>query len=343
MMEVLFMKKFCVFITIFAMLIFILGICSASAAEKPSYVLSYSSKAANSVQDKALDVFAERLAELSGGRITGKKYIGGSVGGEEELIEAVAMGDMGATYAADIYIGNTGGGGLGWLALPGLVTSYEEAERDTYAKDGWISKLIDEYSEKKVGVKRLASGDNCFRVLATAKEIKVPADLVGLKIRCGNAWENLQLYERAGAISVVIASSETLSALEQGTVDGVENGILNLVSSGVQNAVSYVLPANQIYSSCSIIVNLKWYNSLSAEDQEIVSEAAKSAAEYEIENTRTAIQELINTQVTSGQWTMLDMTPELKEKFRQVSESMWADARKMYGSEVIDTILAHKK
>jgi TRAP-type C4-dicarboxylate transport system substrate-binding protein len=119
------MKKV-VFITVLAMLMFVLAVSSASSAEKSSYVLSYSSKAANSVQDKAMDVFAERLAELSGGRITGKKYIGGSVGGEEELIEAVAMGDMGATYGADVYIGNIGGGGLGWLALPGLVTSYEE-------------------------------------------------------------------------------------------------------------------------------------------------------------------------------------------------------------------------
>jgi TRAP-type C4-dicarboxylate transport system substrate-binding protein len=192
-------------------------------------------------------------------------------------------------------------------------------------------------------VKRLASGDNCFRVLGTVKEIKTPADLVGLKVRCGNSWENLQLFERAGAISVVIASSETLSALEQGTVDGVENGILNLSSSGIHNAVSYVLQVNQMYSSCSIVVNLKWYNSLSAEDQKILFEAAKNAAEYEIKNTRASIQELINTQVASGQWTMLDMTPELTEKFQQAAESMWVDARNKYGSEIIDTILAHKK
>ena len=86
--------------------------------------VTYSTKSAGSVQDKAMDLFAQKLEELSGGRIVGKKYIAGTIGGEEEMAEAVALGDLGATYAADAMIGNCANGCLGFLSLPGLVTSY---------------------------------------------------------------------------------------------------------------------------------------------------------------------------------------------------------------------------
>ena len=184
--------------------------------------VTYSTKSAGSVQDQAMDLFAQKLEELSDGRIVGKKYIAGTVGGEEEMAEAVALGDLGATFAADQLIGNCANGALGFLAMPGLVTSYEEAEEAIYSEDGWLSKIISNIMEEKIGLKRLAAGDNDFRVLGVNKELKTAEDAKGVKVRCGNAWANLQFYERAGFMPVVIASSETMSALEQGTVDGAE-------------------------------------------------------------------------------------------------------------------------
>ncbi len=303
--------------------------------------VTYSTKSAGSVQDKAMDLFAQKLEELSGGRIVGKKYIAGTIGGEEEMAEAVALGDLGATYAADAMIGNCANGCLGFLSLPGLVTSYEEAETALYSEDGWLSQIISNIMEEKIGVKRLAAGDNDFRVLGVNKEIKTAADIQGVKVRCGNAWANLEFYGRSGFMPVVIASSETMSALEQGTVDGAENGLINLRDGGYATALKYILPVNYMYSPASIIVNLDWYNSLSAEDQAIVSEAAKEAARFEIDENIKAGEALLQEMVDNGTWNVLEMNDELVAVFDAAVDSMWKDAPEKYGADTIELLLAN--
>ena len=303
--------------------------------------VTYSTKSAGSVQDQAMDLFAQKLEELSDGRIVGKKYIAGTVGGEEEMAEAVALGDLGATFAADQLIGNCANGALGFLAMPGLVTSYEEAEEAIYSEDGWLSKIISNIMEKKIGLKRLAAGDKDFRVLGVNKELKTAEDAKGVKVRCGNAWANLQFYERAGFMPVVIASSETMSALEQGTVDGAENGLVNLRDGGYANALKYILPVNYMYSSASIIVNLDWFNSLSAEDQAIVKEAAEIAARFEIDTNIQASKDLMAEMTGNGTWTELEMTDSLIAAFDTASASMWDEAPEKYGADIIETLLAN--
>ena len=332
------MKKLTLLVTLLLTLCMMVSVASAAKTIE----ITYSTKSAGSVQDQAMDLFAQKLEELSGGRIVGKKYIAGTIGGEEEMAEAVALGDLGATFVADVLIGNCANGCLGWLSMPGLVTSYEEAETSVFSKDGWLSKIIDETMADKIGLKRLAGGDNNFRVLGTNKEIKTAADLKGVKIRCGNSWENLQLYERAGAMPVVIAYSETMSAREQGTVDGAENGLINLRDGGYATALKYVLEVNYLYSPASIIVNLDWFESLSAEDQAIVTEAAEIAARFEIDANIAAKDALIAEMSGNGTWTMLEMNDELKAAFDAAADSMWADAPEKYGAEIIEKLLANK-
>ena len=323
----------------FAVVLVICMMLSASAFAVTE--VTYSTKSAGSVQDQAMDLFAQKLEELSGGRIVGKKYIAGTIGSEEEMAEAVAMGDLGATFAADTMIGNCANGVLGFLALPGLVKSYDDAEAAIYSEDGWLSQIISQIMEEKIGLKSLAGGDNDFRVLGVNKEIKTKADIQGVKVRCGNAWANLEFYGRAGFMPVVVASSETMSALEQGTVDGAENGLVNLRDGGYATALKYILPVNYMYSPASIIVNLDWFDSLSAEDQAIVTEAAKIAARFEIDANIKASEDLMEEMTGNGTWTKLEMNDELVSAFDAAVESMWKDAPEKYGADVIDLLLAN--
>ena len=323
----------------FAVVLVICMMLSASAFAVTE--VTYSTKSAGSVQDKAMDLFAEKLEEFSGGRIVGKKYIAGTIGSEEEMAEAVAMGDLGATFAADSMIGNCANGVLGFLAMPGLVTSYDEVEEYIFNDDGWLSQIISQIMEERIGVKRLAAGDNDFRVLGVNKEIKTAEDAKGVKVRCGNAWSNLEFYERSGFMPVVIAGSETMSALEQGTVDGAENGLINLRDGGYATALKYILPVNYMYSPASIIVNLDWFDSLSAEDQAIVTEAAKIAARYEIDENIKASDDLMAEMTGNGTWIELEMTDSLVAAFDAATESMWKDAPEKYGADIVETLLAN--
>ena len=72
------------------------------------------------------------------------------------------------------------------------------------------------------------------KMISVCGNVKRPinsmADLNGLKIRVPETKACQDFYTAIGAIPAAIATSETLAALEQGTVDGVDNSIYNMKS-----------------------------------------------------------------------------------------------------------------
>ena len=61
-----------------------------------------------SFQQTCCEVFAEKVAELSGGKLVCEVLAGNSVGGERELCESLQLGTMEMCYTSDIGINSSG-------------------------------------------------------------------------------------------------------------------------------------------------------------------------------------------------------------------------------------------
>lgn len=312
----------------------------AALAASPAYAAnqySYCVHDASGYNDEAMDMFAQLLNERSEGRFVATSYTPGTMGNESELIDSVLMGDMTFSTPADTLTFQAVGL-YDWGSLPGLVTSLEEAEKYLLSQDGHMSKIMNEQFYEN-GIVRLAGLDNGFRVIASKKPVETLKDIQGLKTRVANVPLMMGLYSGAGIQSTIVDSSETMTALQQGTVDAVENSFFNLATRGFIDMCPYVLAINFIYSSRSIVCNADWFDSLSAEDQELVRQCAQEAADWANEQTLAEYQQYVD----DPRWTVYELNDEQYAVFQASAEKLLEGARNDCDPAILDALFSGKE
>ena len=287
--------------------------------------------------DDAMDMFAQLLEERSEGRLVGQGFTPGTMGSEAELVDSVLMGDMIFSTPADALIFQACGL-YDWGSLPGLVTSLEEAQKYLLSPDGHMSQMMNE-EFYEYGIVRLAGLDNGFRVIASKKPVETLKDIQGLKTRVANVPLMMGLYSGAGVQSTIVDSSETMTALQQGTVDAVENSFFNLATRGFIDMCPYLLAINFIYSSRSIICNADWFDALSAEDQELVRQCAQEVADWANEQVAAEYQQYVE----DPRWTVYELDDEQYAAFQASAEKLWESARDDCDPAILDALMAGKE
>ncbi|MCY9665166.1 TRAP transporter substrate-binding protein [Paenibacillus alginolyticus] len=149
--------------------------------------------------------------------------------------------------------------------------------------DGPIGKEMTEELESKHGVHPLAWSANGFRMFSSNKTINSMADFKGLRLRMPNIPNYLKLGQLLGANVTPMPISEVFTALEQKVVDGQDNPVATLRASGWHEVQSDVLESNHMFSPNIYIINSKLWKQLSPEQQKVIEEASKAAADLEWE------------------------------------------------------------
>ena len=181
---------------------------------------------------------------------------------------------------------------LNLFAMPFLVAEqpdrYAAMDAITGGKSGAMIKTAVELK----GVKILAYGENGFRELTNSKrEIHTPQDFEGLKVRVVGSKLFLDTYKAMGANSIAMNWSDTMTALQQGVVDGQENPINTFYPVKVYEYNKYMLDWHCVIDPTLFAVNPGVWKSFSKDDQKIVEEAAKEAAKYQIALARIGLDD----------------------------------------------------
>jgi tripartite ATP-independent transporter DctP family solute receptor len=154
------------------------------------------------------------------------------------------------------------------FALPYL---FEDQAMAWSVVDGPFLKEMAEDMRKKTGIRMLALGDNGIRNFTNNKRpITSPDDMKGLKIRVmtGPIWS--KLVEPLGASPSPVPWPELPAALQQGVVDGQENGVTNILAASLYQNQKYITLDGHVYSWHAYLMNDRFFNSLTAEEQKIV-------------------------------------------------------------------------
>ena len=228
----------------------------------------------------AAQAFADKVAELSGGQITATVYPNSQLGSEREAAEGVKMGSIEMTVvtsdgALPSFVPETQ-----VLSIPYMFSSKEEAY---YALDNYLQDELAPKFEAQ-GMKHMAFCELGFRHFTNnAKEVTCAADMKGLSIRVQEAPIWFALADSLGFIATPIAFNELYTALQQGTVDGQENPIASISSSAFDEVQKYMCMDGHTYAAGSFLMNLNFYNGLTAEQQGWVDEAVAYARDYQRE------------------------------------------------------------
>lgn len=222
----------------------------------------------------AMDKFSELVDERSEGRLTLKMFHSGVLGSQPDAIEQLRLGG--------IAIGNFNLGPIGPIAPAANVVSlpfiFKDVAHMHRALDGEAGEQISAGMAEK-GIIALAWYDAGARSFYnTQKPVNTPADIEGMKIRVMNNDLYSGMISAMGGNPSPMAFAEVFQSLKTGVVDGAENNWPSYESTGhFEVAGFYSLSEHLIIPEC-LCINADAFNELSAEDQTLVTEAARESA-----------------------------------------------------------------
>jgi tripartite ATP-independent transporter DctP family solute receptor len=224
--------------------------------------------------------FSELMKEATKGAIVVDCYGSSQLGNERDLIEGVSMGTIDFTCVSGALTNFS----KAFLVfdLPFLVVNTPEGKRKAYAIfDGTIGReVLDSLAPK--GIRGLSYWENGFRnVINSKKDVKVPADLKGLKIRTMENELHLAYYNALGANPISMASSEAFMALSQGVIDGMDNNVTALYSQKTYESAKHLTLTSHVYTPQTVMMNLNLYNSLSTENRKILDRIVDEVRDWE--------------------------------------------------------------
>ncbi|MCG3174889.1 MAG: hypothetical protein GMKNLPBB_03189 [Myxococcota bacterium] len=238
----------------------------------------------------------KRVEIQSKGRATIKAFLGGALGGENQMVEECKRGQLHAF-----------GGSLGALAteipelnlfeLPYLFKSLEEADYllDHVLKED-ISALL-----KKRGYVFAEWSENGWRVFATKSKgfIKKPEDVKGLRMRAQENDIHKRFYKELGAAMIPIPTTHVQGALKESTIDGFDQTLIFMFAASWHTEITHVSLSNHIYQPGIIVYSRKWFETLPQDMQDILlsgGEGDTAAARRIIRNSNTVVENGLTNQ-----------------------------------------------
>jgi len=134
---------------------------------------------------------------------------------------------------------------------------------------------------KSKGIKGLGYWHNGMKELSSDKpELKLPADVKGLKFRIQQSDVLEAQFRALGANPQKMAFSEVYQALQTGVVDGQENTWSNIYSQKFFEVQKTIAVTNHGVIDYMVITNAKWWDGLPADVRKGLQEAMDGATAY---------------------------------------------------------------
>lgn len=120
-----------------------------------------------------------------------------------------------------------------------------------------------------------------FRNLITSKVITTPADLSGMKIRTPGSVTYIETLTAMGAIATPLPWGETLSAVQQGVVDGLEGSEFTNIGTRVyETRAKNVATTRHILGTCGVYISTQVWAKIPAKYQAIIQEEFTKGADH---------------------------------------------------------------
>lgn len=231
-----------------------------------------------SVSAKDASVMFKKIAEeASDGTLLINVFPDNQLGDDRAAIESTVFGDIDigisstsplASMFPDLFV----------FDAPFLFLSPDDAYK---ALDGKGGQTALKGLEAK-GLKGLAFWENGFRDLTNNdKEVHLPTDVAGLKIRVMENEVQLAAWKAFGANPTPMAFTELFTALQQGTVDGQENPLGIIDGNKFQEVQKYLSLTQHVYTPYIMVMNLDKYNSLTDKQKAAIDKASKESTVYQ--------------------------------------------------------------
>lgn len=281
----------------------------------------------------AADKWVELVKERTQGRINLKIYSGTQLVSGDQTKEFTAL----RQGIIDMAIGST----INWspqvkelniFSMPFLMPDHKAVDALT---QGPVGKKLFEIINKK-GAMPIAWAENGFRQVTNSKrEIRVPADLKGLKIRVVGSPLYQDIFAALGANPTQMSWSDAKPALTTKAVDGQENPI-TVYKIAKMNTIGQMFMTRWSYVNDPLIfaVNKRVWADFTPEDQKILQEAAIDAGKVGIKASRDG-DDVAAAEITKLGVKITNLTDTERAKFVAATRGVYATWSKKIGEDLV--------
>ncbi len=225
---------------------------------------------------KTLHIVANKINERLEGKVEIQVFTGGQLPIGKDSMEQVVTG-------------------ANWISVDGLNFLGDYVPDYNAIVGPMLYKTFDEYlaMTKSELVKKLNSDAEAkgikvlsldylfgFRSMLTGKEIKVPADMKGLKIRVPNSQLYMLTLEAMGANPTPLPFTEVYSGIQQKVVDGLEGSLMSIYGTKIYEVRKQISLTNHLLGVSGIVISTKVWNTLTEEEKTIIQEEFDKGALY---------------------------------------------------------------
>ncbi|MXY34817.1 MAG: TRAP transporter substrate-binding protein [Boseongicola sp. SB0664_bin_43] len=234
------------------------------------------SEAVDSLLDRMAVKFDEILNAKAGELFDVNLIRGQSLGNATQVMEQHQAGSVDVMYSRpDWFTSNV----QDFQVLSWGFTFRDREHMQTFLEsdifDGMNQQVVD-----KMGVRILSVAVDQPRILYTREPVSSVDDVQGMKMRVPGIKAYLKLWETIGTVPTQVAWAEAFLALKTGAVDGAEADASGAYSQKFHVAAPNITLTNHLMSSAHISVNEAKWNSLTAEQQQVLQAAATEAVNW---------------------------------------------------------------
>ena len=288
-----------------------------------------------SPEDTVTQLFAEKFAEevhdLSNGAMRIQVYANSTLGGDRDLLETCADGDI------PFVVQNTAPQvsfmkDLAVFDLPCVFDSLDDCRKKLDDPD-FYNLISQVYTDG--GYHLLGMADQGFRIMSTNKPVYSLADFKGQKIRTMENAYHLQFWKQMGANPTPMSFSEVYIGLQQGTIDAQENAYEIIVSAKLYEQQKYLISTNAVPDYTTLIVSDEFYQGLTKEQQKIIDQAAEIAQEKARESAddrRVQRQKVLEDEGMQ----IVDVDQKTWKQMQEKCQPVYDSIRKQAGDKLVD-------
>lgn len=301
----------------------------AAAASAETLRLAHESSSSSLVHE-AVELFAAKVAEKTGGALEIRIYPDGQLGDEASITDGVGSGsiDIGLGGVADPIDPR-----LNVVTLPFLFADLDAAHAFL---DSEVGKEVFATGTQQ-GFHMLGALDSGFRQLALLKgPVETPADVAGVKIRTPPNPVLLSTMAAMGALPQSIPFGEVYTSLQAGTVDGVEPEIRDFQDQKWYEVVKYLSVANYVWTPNYWFMNADRYEALDADAKAAIDEAVAETTAWYREELGSVYERVLSDLEAAGvAVNTVDQAP-----FRELVGPVYEQFGKEWGADYVEKVRA---
>ncbi|WP_029354349.1 DctP family TRAP transporter solute-binding subunit [Bosea sp. 117] len=242
-------------------------------------------------QSKALVKFKEALEKEAPGAFDVQIHFNGTLFGQGTEIEAMQRGNLEVGMISPQDIAEL----IPEYSI--FTTGYlmRDAKHLDAVYDGEIGKEYKARVSKDVDIHIVRSQYLGTRhvVLRQPKDVKVPKDLAGVKLRMPGSASWQFLGKALGASPTPLAFEEIYLALQTGTIDGLENPLPDIISNKFYEVSKQIVLTSHMVANTFFTFSNKFWNGLDAKQKAAIEKAEAAAKAFNDEGVLSTEKEAV--------------------------------------------------